>query len=118
MRTEIIGDATLILGDCLEALRTVHGVNAIVTDPPYTAAGGNSNGRSSSYDAQYWRFWFKSVWGAIVAAATPETAAFMFCDWRMVGPLAEAVAGEEKVRAEQWRVSQANRLGSGTDRHG
>ena len=31
----------------------------------------------------------------------------MFCDWRMVGPLAEAVAGEEKVRAEQWRVSQA-----------
>ena len=38
-RTEIIGDARLILGDCLEVLPTLGKVDAVVTDPPY----GNSN---------------------------------------------------------------------------
>jgi site-specific DNA-methyltransferase (adenine-specific) len=35
MRTEVIGDATLILGDCLEVLPTLGRVDAVVTDPPY-----------------------------------------------------------------------------------
>lgn len=30
-----IGDATLYLGDCLEVLPTLSGVDAVVTDPPY-----------------------------------------------------------------------------------
>lgn len=30
-----IGDATLYLGDCLEVLPTLTGVDAVVTDPPY-----------------------------------------------------------------------------------
>lgn len=30
-----IGDATLYLGDCLEILPTLSGVDAVVTDPPY-----------------------------------------------------------------------------------
>lgn len=34
-RTEVIGDATLILGDCLEILPTLGRVDAVVTDPPY-----------------------------------------------------------------------------------
>ena len=34
-RTEIIGDATLILGDCREILPTLERVDAVVTDPPY-----------------------------------------------------------------------------------
>lgn len=34
-RTEIIGDATLILGDCREILPTLGKVDAVVTDPPY-----------------------------------------------------------------------------------
>ena len=38
-RTEIIGDCTLILGDCLEALDTVGAVDAVVTDPPYGTGG-------------------------------------------------------------------------------
>lgn len=40
MRKEIIGNATLILGDCLEALRSLPSclrVDAVVTDPPYNA---------------------------------------------------------------------------------
>src|ERR1700760_1758899 len=34
-RREVIGDATLILGDCRELLETVGPVDAVVTDPPY-----------------------------------------------------------------------------------
>ena len=34
-RKEIIGDATLYLGDCLEVLPHVGEVDAVVTDPPY-----------------------------------------------------------------------------------
>lgn len=34
-RKEVIGDATLYLGDCLEVLPTLGSVDAVVTDPPY-----------------------------------------------------------------------------------
>lgn len=34
-RIERIGDATLILGDCLDVLPTLGRVDAVVTDPPY-----------------------------------------------------------------------------------
>ena len=34
-RVEVIGDATLYLGDCREVLRTLGRVDAVVTDPPY-----------------------------------------------------------------------------------
>jgi site-specific DNA-methyltransferase (adenine-specific)/modification methylase len=35
MRKEVIGDATLYLGDCSEILPTLPKVDAVVTDPPY-----------------------------------------------------------------------------------
>lgn len=35
MRREIIGDAELYLGDCLEIMPTLGKVDAVVTDPPY-----------------------------------------------------------------------------------
>jgi len=34
-RREVIGDATLYLGDCLEILPTLPKVDAVITDPPY-----------------------------------------------------------------------------------
>ena len=34
-RTEVIGDCTLMLGDCMEILPTLGKVDAVVTDPPY-----------------------------------------------------------------------------------
>ena len=34
-RKEVIGDATLYLGDCLEIMPTLGKVDAVVTDPPY-----------------------------------------------------------------------------------
>jgi site-specific DNA-methyltransferase (adenine-specific) len=35
IRREIIGNATLYLGDCLEILPTLPKVDAVITDPPY-----------------------------------------------------------------------------------
>ena len=34
-RKEVIGDAELWLGDCLEILPTLPKVDAVITDPPY-----------------------------------------------------------------------------------
>jgi len=35
MRKEVIGDATLYLGDCMDVLPTLPKVDAVITDPPY-----------------------------------------------------------------------------------
>jgi DNA modification methylase len=35
IRKEVIGDCTLILGDCMEVMPTLGKVDAVVTDPPY-----------------------------------------------------------------------------------
>lgn len=48
MRVEIIGDATLYLGDCMGILPTLGKVDAVITDPPYgigASAGTGKYGR-------------------------------------------------------------------------
>lgn len=45
-RTEIIGDATLILGDCREVLPTLGKFDAVVTDPPYGIGEARGKARS------------------------------------------------------------------------
>lgn len=45
MRKEIIGNATLYLGDCREILPTLPKVDAVITDPPY---GINKDGQKES----------------------------------------------------------------------
>lgn len=44
MRKEIIGECTLILGDCLEVMPTLGKVDHIITDPPYEAVMQNKWG--------------------------------------------------------------------------
>lgn len=46
-RREIIGDATLYMGDCREILPTLGKVDAVVTDPPYGIALNTDNRRFS-----------------------------------------------------------------------
>lgn len=53
MRTEVIGDATLYLGDCLEIMPTLGKVDAVVTDPPYGVMLGEiDNGRARTQNQQ------------------------------------------------------------------
>ena len=51
-RKEVIGNATLYLGDCLEVLPTLGKVDAVITDPPYSARchTGHDSGASSAKD--------------------------------------------------------------------
>jgi len=56
-RKEVIGNATLCLGDCLEILPTLEKVDAVITDPPYgigAGSGTTSLKRSKSvYDTEH-----------------------------------------------------------------
>ena len=52
MRTEVIGDAVLYLGDCLDILPTLPKVDAVITDPPYgiNAARTRNNAKNGWVD--------------------------------------------------------------------
>ena len=44
-REEQIGDARLILGDCLEVLPSIANVDCVITDPPYCSGGFQETGK-------------------------------------------------------------------------
>jgi site-specific DNA-methyltransferase (adenine-specific) len=43
VRKEVIGNATLYLGDCLEVLPSLADVDAVITDPPYGIGAGSAS---------------------------------------------------------------------------
>lgn len=69
-RKEVIGNATLYLGDCLEILPTLPKVDAVITDPPY-GIGIAANPVRQKHDKQAWddRPASGDVIAAILAAA-------------------------------------------------
>lgn len=79
-REEIIGNATLYLGDCLEILPTLEGVDAVVTDPPYGIGQDKGFGGFGGFGTpiarrQYDDEWddmrpSKAVFDAILASAS------------------------------------------------
>jgi DNA modification methylase len=50
-------------GDCLDLMRTIPdgSIDALLTDPPFSFAGGISNGRSSIADSQFFLHWWRDV---------------------------------------------------------
>jgi len=54
MRKEVIGNATLYLGDCLEILPTLPKVDAVITDPPYGIRADKHNSKPPG-DPNGWR---------------------------------------------------------------
>src|SRR6185295_13252062 len=79
MRTEVIGDATLILGDCLDVLPTLSGVEAVVTDPPYGLGdkwNGGAGGAKSSWRIPQGE---AKVWDMQTSPDVEKLAAFKEC---------------------------------------
>ena len=81
-RKEVIGNATLYLGDCRDILPTLPKVDAVITDPPYGMAF-QSNHRKiphaeivNDHDGELLRF----------ACTIPaEIARYVFCRWDNLG---------------------------------
>lgn len=54
VRKEVIGDATLYLGDCMDVLPTLGKVDAVITDPPYGLAEKLQGGTwGKQYEGEY-----------------------------------------------------------------
>ena len=57
-RKEVIGKATLYLGDCMEVMPTLDKVDAVVTDPPYGIGAdkhaGNKKNGWTQWDVKNW----------------------------------------------------------------
>ena len=58
MRKEIIGNATLYLGDCREVLPTLPKVDAVITDPPYGIGADSHAGKAENG----WTQWGVGGW--------------------------------------------------------
>lgn len=111
-RVEHIGDATLMLGDCLEILPTLDNIGAIITDPPYSSGGlfrgdrtQNTRTKYQSHAAQKvhatfsgdnrdqrsWAYWVSLWLGAAMRASVPGAVACLFTDWRQLPSMTDAV---------------------------
>src|SRR5690606_4586832 len=63
-RIEVIGDATLLQGDCTKLLPHLSGIDAVVTDPPYKVTSGGFGNLEGGFSG-----WIKDSYdnkGAIV----------------------------------------------------
>jgi site-specific DNA-methyltransferase (adenine-specific) len=113
IRVERIGDATLYLGDCREILPTLSGVDAVVTDPPYSSGGAFRGDRTAKPSAKYINsdseftsriefsgdnrdqrsfLTWSSLWrGQLHQMANPGSTICVFTDWRQMPTITDAV---------------------------
>lgn len=112
-RVEHIGNATLYLGDCLEIIPQLSGVDAVVTDPPYSSGGQFRGDRSAKTSTKYVQtdseltcrtefagdnrdqrafLAWSSIWfGYLLRASNPGATACVFTDWRQLPTMSDAV---------------------------
>jgi DNA modification methylase len=93
IKKEVIGNATLYQGDCLEILPTLDKVDAVVTDPPYSSGGFQESGKSagsigtrSGETIEMDDLSTRGYLGLIrrVCKSVPSAAEFyIFTDWKM-----------------------------------
>ena len=105
MRKEIIGDATLYLGDCMEVMPMLGKVDAVITDPPYSdnthkmakTNKGAGYGKSLITFASLTGDAFDSVMDSCVAASNGWVVAT--CDYKHAARYYER---KEFVRLGAW----------------
>lgn len=134
MRKEIIGAATLYLGDCREVLPTLPKVDAVITDPPYCSGGFSEAGKQAAKgmglrsETVRELGWFvndnmttaglcwlmSSVAGWCRRSLKQGGTLTAFTDWRMAGHLAPAIeaSGFRYQNLLVWAKPSAG-LGSG-----
>ena len=101
---------TLYHGDSIEFMagRPPGQFSHFVTDPPYTAAGGSTNGRTSGADNQFFAFWLRAVCDGLHRVVRSDGCGFMFCDWRTVGLVQDCLRPRgSRLRGAAWAMSQA-----------
>lgn len=88
MRKEVIGNATLYLGDCMDVLPTLTRVGAVITDPPYgidiagadTIGATGRNGRGMAVGRSASTIYKKSAWDRVGMTAE---------QWALIAALTE-----------------------------
>ena len=107
----------VVQGDCLAALAAMpsESVDAVVTDPPYSSGGQYRGDRMGSTTDKYvntttgnhdhvqfegdnrdqrgWQFWTTLWLSECYRIAKPGAAIVVFCDWRQLPTLTDAVQG-------------------------
>jgi site-specific DNA-methyltransferase (adenine-specific) len=80
------GRVTLYHGDALGVLATLSGIDAVITDPPYsiTSEASSSVSRASRNvrETQFFEAWLREQVGALVKACKPSAGMWMSLDWR------------------------------------
>lgn len=118
------GEATLYLAHCLEVLPDLSGVEAVVTDPPYSSGGWQEAGKGAgsigvrgeariAADNLSTRGYVRLI--RRVLLAVPEAVeAYLFTDWRMWTTTGDALEdGGFRVRSMIVWDKQAPGLGAG-----
>lgn len=103
------GGITIYHGDCLEIMPLLPeaGFGAIYSDPPFTAAGGATNGRVLDADDQFFSHWFADVVREMRRLSAPTSAWFLHCDWRTVGAFQRAIVkASRNTRTQAFRLQQ------------
>lgn len=106
-RRRMDGSYQLLLGDCLELLQQYpdSSIDALVTDPPFSMAGGLSNGSSSNTDSQFFAFWWRALCTQLSRVLKPEGEGFIWCDWRTAALLADGFKPKRQTY-DVWRLTQ------------
>lgn len=113
-RTEVIGDCTLYLGDCLEILPLLGKVDAVIMDPPYNFSTASSGGKHALWaDAVNSAFWFAAVLnGCKDRLAIRGGAIWQFLNWKTFIP-AQKACWEAGMKFESLLVWDKEWIGPG-----
>jgi len=93
-------------GDCREILQAVGLSDAVITDPPFSFAGGISNGFASRADSQFFECWLADVFRLLHRVSVPTSAWALWCDWRTASIYDEVLGSSASDYYDQRRVSQ------------
>lgn len=122
MRKEVIGNATLYLGDCLEILPTLPKVDAVITDPPYGLGdkwqgGGGSGGKTSwAFDPAEAREWDRMPAPAVALLPSIAPQVIVWGGNYYALPLSRCWLVWDKKQNDAWTTGQAELAWTNIDR--